>query len=134
MATRNHSTDRIPGYSPESLHVIRWTGLLTTDVGDWVTVPQHSDYTVQLIADSGTTLANVIMEGSNENAAPSAKNIGVLNDSRGAGGTTQLRWVAFADANKLLQGLEAPVQMRPNFSGAGDASVTVIVVFRKAIF
>jgi hypothetical protein len=133
MATRNHSTDRVPGYSPESLHVIRWTGLLTTDVGDWVTVPQHTDYTVQIVIDSGTTLVTpgVRIDGSNEIGTPAAKNIGVLNDSRGYANT--MEWV-FADGGKVRQGLEVPVQMRPNFYGTGDSSVTVIISFKKAIF
>jgi hypothetical protein len=131
MATRNHVTDRVEGYSPESLHVIRWAGLLTTDVGDWVTVPQHSDYTVQLVVDSGTTLVALVIEGSNAVAAPVTKNIGVLNDARF--GTNPMQF-AFADGGKFRQGGEAPVQIRPNFSGAGDSSVSVIVCFRKPIF
>jgi hypothetical protein len=133
MATRNHVTDRVEGYSPESLHVIRWAGLLTTDVGDWVTVPQHTDYSVQVVVDSGTTLVTpgVRIDGSNAVGTPVAKNIGVLNDSRGY--TNTMEWV-FADGGKMRQGLEAPVQMRPNFYGTGDSSVTVIISFKKVIF
>lgn len=128
MATRNHSIDAIPGYDQDGNRVVRWTGLLTTDVGDWITVPAFTDYSVQMVIDSGTTLAALSMEGSNEKATPAAKNIGILNDSRGY--SNPMTW-AFADGGKFKQGLEAPVQMRPNFSGAGDSSVTVIVRFRK---
>jgi hypothetical protein len=131
MATRNHILDRVEGHSPESLRVIRWTGLLTTDVGDWITIPEHTDYTVQMVIDSGTTLAALSLEGSNAVGVPAAKNIGILNDSRGYANPITY---AFADGGKLKQGLESTVQMRPNFSGAGDSSVTVIVSFKKAIF
>jgi hypothetical protein len=131
MATRSHTTDRVPGYSPTSLHVIRWTGLLTTDVGDWVTVPEYTDVTYQMILDSGTTLAALSIEGSNEVATPAAKNTSIINDSRGYG--NPITWV-FADGNKFKTALDSPLQIRPNFSGAGDSSVTVIASFKKAIF
>ena len=129
MATRNHVYDRVEGQG-EALRTIRWTGLLTTDVGDWITVPMHTDYTVQVVVDSGTTLATpgVRIDGSNAVGVPAAKNIGVLNDSRGYANT--MEWV-FADGGKLRQGLESPVQIRPNFYGAGDSSVTVIIAFKR---
>lgn len=129
MATRNHINDRVAGYSPDALRVIRWTGLLTTDVGDWITVPDYTDYSVQLVVDSGTTLAALSIEGSSAvDAAPATKNIGILNDSRGFGNPMTY---AFADGGKWKQGMECPVRIRPNFSGAGDSSVTVVIVFRR---
>jgi len=127
MATRNHIFDAVPGHS-DALRVIRWTGLLTTDVGDWVSVPEHADYSVQLVIDSGTTLVAFSIEGSSAIGVPAAKNIGILNDSRGYGNAMTY---VFADGGKWKQGLEAPVQIRPNFSGTGDSSCSVVIVFRK---
>lgn len=130
MATRNHTLDRVEGNDPDANRVIRWAGLLTTDVGDWITIPAFADYTVQLVIDSGTTLAALSIEGSNEVGTPAAKNIGILHDSRGSIAANNLTF-AFADGGMLRQGLEAPVKMRPNFSGTGDSSVTVIIRYRK---
>ncbi len=130
MAVRNHTNQQARGHNPDTLRVIQWTGLLTTDTGDWIAVPDGTDYSVQLVINSGTTLAALSIEGSSETfpTAPVAKNIGILNDSRGYGNPMTY---AFADGNKWKQGLECPVQIRPNFSGAGDSSATVVIVFRR---
>lgn len=131
MATRLHSNLLPAGQSAQALRVIQWTGLLTTDVGDWITVPEHTDATFQLIVDSGTTLVALSMEGSNAVGVPVAKNIGIINDSRGF--ANPMTW-AFADATKFKTALDAPVQVRPNFSGAGDSSVTIIGTFKQNLY
>lgn len=65
MATRNHENLQPVGFGSELL-LIRWAGLLTTDTGDWIAIPQHCDVTVQCFGTFGGAASTVTMQGSNE--------------------------------------------------------------------
>lgn len=133
MAERAHSSLAVNGFSNDTVRVIRWTGLLATDTGDWVTVPLHTEYSVHVYGTGGVG-GSVQIEGSNEIAAAPTAPV-ILNDTRGAGGTNRMLFTVTGGFSPfLVQGLESPLKMRPNVTaGDGSVSLTVVVCFRKAV-
>lgn len=120
MPVRSHSVLQIPGVSTDSLRIVQWTGILNGDTGEWVALPFHTDYTVEVVGTFGVG-GSIRLEGSNDVvASPSVQT--VLNDARGAG--NPLTFIS-ADIRTVL---DCPTQIRPSCTaGDGTTSLTMRV-------
>ena len=100
------------------MRIVQWT-LGNGDTGQWVLLPFHTDYTVEVTGTFGAG-GSVRIEGSNDVIASPATPI-VLNDARGDV-TNQL---VFTSAD-IRTALDSPTQIRPNCT-AGDGTTSLIV-------
>lgn len=124
MSTRTHTNQKPNGYGVGVL-LIRWTGLLNGDDGDWIAIPEHRDITVQVLGTFGAG-GSLQFEGTNEDAVSPASPI-ILRDTR-AGANT----LVFTSGG-LQQCLEAPFRIRPRVTaGDGSTSLTAIVLARRS--
>jgi hypothetical protein len=117
MPVQPHSVLQIPGISNDALRIVQWT-LANGDTGQWVALPFHTDYTVEVVGTFGAG-GSVQLEGSNDVVnSPSVQTI--LNDARGKGNP-----LVFTSAD-IRTVLDCPTQIRPNCT-AGDGTTSLIV-------
>lgn len=120
MATRAIDNLR-PSFYGSSLRLIRWSGLLNGDDGEWLTVSEHRDISVHFFGSFGAG-GTVILEGSNESVDPPTSAV-AIHDTSGAGPNP-----VSATAAKIQQVHNVPHKLRPRVTaGDGATSITVIV-------
>ncbi len=114
MATRNAAREHI---GDRSVVVATWSGLLNTDDGAPIMLPQWPDRTVQVTGTFGTG-GTVLIEGSNDGTT-----YNTINDT--AGSALSFSAAGFKVCN------EVPLYLRPRVSaGDGTTSLKVAIVLR----
>jgi hypothetical protein len=121
MATRTPAVTYNPNGNRGVVQVV-WTGLLNTDVGGAVELPNYADRSLQLTGTLGSGGAASI-EGSNDGT-----NWHELSDAEG----DQL---LLDEASEVRNVMELTRYIRPNITtGDGSTSLTVTMTARKQTF
>jgi hypothetical protein len=120
VATRSHLRFQLEGEGGNEIALVRWTGLLQTDDGEWIRFPKGDDRSVHVFGTFGAG-GNIVLEGSNEDV-PTPSNAVTLDDTRGMGNSLTF------NAKDIRQVLQSSVWVRPRVtSGDGTTSLTLFL-------